>query len=1059
MKRAKSYFFINNRTNSRGKGISLKDNAEPDEALFNDLLDSVVKPKVGSDYQDQADYNAINTKDSTKFTTAENLPEVDTTGSLLTITTTAAVDASLLRRKKYTVVANIPTVTDDISGRNSNKLVTAANLPKLALDNSDYSAVDAQLPYYDQTITEVTDAGLFSIYKLKMKALTSEMMTHSGFKLSTVLDGLRTDVDACVSDVELASAVDTLNTAIGLKATKVTPTFVAGYNGTKVTVNSQGVVTQVSKASASDIANDSTVSGSTVKDALNWLKANGGGTGGASDTDGVTNLSDVSGATTTDALNALLEATQQYIINDFVVKGVGDTIEINKFNSIVVGADVSYTLPTADVSNYGRSISIVNRSNYEVTINGIVNGSTKLSNYNDTLLLVCLFDGVVTYGWWIISDSMLDKVAGNKKELTGDYTAQRGDSIKADAQSVGADINITIPTAGIEGSVIYAYYPTGVPSAYVVNLTGGFSATLVQLDWFLLRDNGSYWEAIGTSQNTVDLSAYATLASPTFTGVPLAPTASPGTNTTQIATTAFVTSAISAIPSYTGTPNRITVTAGVIDIASTYVGQTSITTLGTIGTGTWQGTSIADAYISSAATWNAKLGPSGGTLTGALNYPAFSTLASAPTTNIGGVNNNYIEITGNTNISSFGTASAGVVRILRFTGILTIFNNGTSLILPGGIDVTTKANDTLEVVSLGSGNWLCTVVTQGSLGNYVDLTNAQTISGQKTFSRDTGSPTTGTATGTVITQLDCARIINAGKYIFYVSGDSISIGKNAGHGSGSFNLAFGSGAGNWAMSGQSNVLNGYFAGNVLTSGAQNTIIGAQAGQSITTGIYNLYSGYGAGYGAGGANSNNVYIGALAGDNKSESFRLRIHSATSFNAIPIIYGEFDNRVLRFDVNSLSIGSTNANSATQLELQATNKGLGLNLVAGNLGTTRNGNIWYDSTANVYKGIVNSAVETFLTVGALVTSSAATLTLSHRVDYVFTGTTTTWTLPAVNANVTGRANAIIIKNRGTGNITLNTNGGSSVLFTSSLVNTLTISVGDSVTLVSDGTYFNVI
>ena len=33
-----------------------------------------------------------------------------------------------------------------------------------------------------------------------------------------------------------------------------------------------------------------------------------------------------------------------------------------------------------------------------------------------------------------------------------------------------------------------------------------------------------------------------------------------------------------------------------IDIASTYVGQTSITTLGTIGTGTWQGTAVAVGY-------------------------------------------------------------------------------------------------------------------------------------------------------------------------------------------------------------------------------------------------------------------------------------------------------------------------------------------------------------------------------------------------------------------------------------------------------------------------------
>lgn len=70
------------------------------------------------------------------------------------------------------------------------------------------------------------------------------------------------------------------------------------------------------------------------------------------------------------------------------------------------------------------------------------------------------------------------------------------------------------------------------------------------------------------------------------------------------------------VTSVSGTTNRITSTGGttpVIDIASTYVGQTSITTLGTIGTGTWQGTAIGDSYISSASTWNAKQAALSGT--------------------------------------------------------------------------------------------------------------------------------------------------------------------------------------------------------------------------------------------------------------------------------------------------------------------------------------------------------------------------------------------------------------------------------------------------------------
>jgi hypothetical protein len=51
-----------------------------------------------------------------------------------------------------------------------------------------------------------------------------------------------------------------------------------------------------------------------------------------------------------------------------------------------------------------------------------------------------------------------------------------------------------------------------------------------------------------------------------------------------------------------GTANRVSVSGTGIDIASTYVGQTSITTLGTIGTGTWQGTAVGVAYGGTGAT-------------------------------------------------------------------------------------------------------------------------------------------------------------------------------------------------------------------------------------------------------------------------------------------------------------------------------------------------------------------------------------------------------------------------------------------------------------------------
>ncbi len=55
----------------------------------------------------------------------------------------------------------------------------------------------------------------------------------------------------------------------------------------------------------------------------------------------------------------------------------------------------------------------------------------------------------------------------------------------------------------------------------------------------------------------------------------------------------------SGVMSVSGTANRITSTGGanpIIDIAATYVGQTSITTLGTIATGIWNATIVAPLY-------------------------------------------------------------------------------------------------------------------------------------------------------------------------------------------------------------------------------------------------------------------------------------------------------------------------------------------------------------------------------------------------------------------------------------------------------------------------------
>jgi hypothetical protein len=80
-----------------------------------------------------------------------------------------------------------------------------------------------------------------------------------------------------------------------------------------------------------------------------------------------------------------------------------------------------------------------------------------------------------------------------------------------------------------------------------------------------------------------------------------------------------------------GTADRITINADSVDIASTYVGQSSITTLGTITTGVWNGTDVAVADGgtggSTAATARTNLGIATSAGTATTSTPALARIA------------------------------------------------------------------------------------------------------------------------------------------------------------------------------------------------------------------------------------------------------------------------------------------------------------------------------------------------------------------------------------------------------------------------------------------------
>ena len=82
---------------------------------------------------------------------------------------------------------------------------------------------------------------------------------------------------------------------------------------------------------------------------------------------------------------------------------------------------------------------------------------------------------------------------------------------------------------------------------------------------YINKDANNLTNYMKTTDVNSELSLKAPLASPALTGTPTAPTATAGTNTTQIATTAFVSEAIDnidALPSQTGNTGKFLTTDG-----------------------------------------------------------------------------------------------------------------------------------------------------------------------------------------------------------------------------------------------------------------------------------------------------------------------------------------------------------------------------------------------------------------------------------------------------------------------------------------------------------------
>ena len=279
-------------------------------------------------------------------------------------------------------------------------------------------------------------------------------------------------------------------------------------------------------------------------------------------------------------------------------------------------------------------------------INTLANGTIYLGNASNEATEVAL-SGDVT-----INNTGVSTI-GPGKIVTGTIADANVTYAKIQNVTSGTVLGRTSPNAGVveaiattgTGTVVLATAPTlvapslGTPSALVgTNITGtaaGLTAGNVTTNANLTGPITSVGNATAVASQTGTGSTFVMNTSPTLTGVPVAPTASAGANTTQIATTGFVTNAVSTAT----TGKYVDLTADqTIAGNKTFSGTTSGITKAMVGLGTVDNTTDANKPVSTATQTALNLKAN-------LASPSLTGTPVAPTANAG-TNTTQIATTG-----------------------------------------------------------------------------------------------------------------------------------------------------------------------------------------------------------------------------------------------------------------------------------------------------------------------------------------------------------------------------------------------------------------------------
>ena len=521
------------------------------------------------------------------------------------ITTVAGISSDV------TTVAGIDTDVTTVSGNNTNVTTVAgisSDVTTVATNNANVTTVATDIANVNTTATNIADvntvAGISSdvtavagdatdIGTVATNLTTTDTIGTVATNITNVntVAGISSDVTAVVADQAdigtVATNIANVNTVAGV-STDVTT--VAGINAD---------VTAVA-ADATDIG--------TV--ATNIANVNTVATNNTNVTTVATNIADVQAAATNIAdiqavadevakvitvANDLNEATSEI---DTVAASIAnvDTVGTNiaSVNNVSANIDsvnnfgdtyfVSATAPSSPTEgdlwfDTTNNIMKVYTDSGFANAGSSVNGTSERQNYV-VGTASGTYDGSTTVFPATYDAGYVDVYLNGVKLVVGtDFTATNGTSVTLSTAATSGDaVNIigygTFELSNFSINDANDVSTSGVTDgqALIYNSTSGdFEAGDVDALPDQTGNSGYFLTTDGSnaSWGQVDLTPYAPLASPALTGIPTAPTASGGTNTTQIATTAYVQGELSGIASDAITEGNSSVE--VVDTGSGYI--------------------------------------------------------------------------------------------------------------------------------------------------------------------------------------------------------------------------------------------------------------------------------------------------------------------------------------------------------------------------------------------------------------------------------------------------------------------------------------------------------